>query len=238
MRRWLTYKLGLHNLSRTLAEKLFEQYCQEKAISCFRVPESEARTPDYRLAIGEKLVFVEVKEIRPTAEERESDRLLKTRGYGNALGNTPGDRVRKKIKASSGQLRAKTSGQHPSILVLGYFGTWGHLDPYHIRVGMYGLEQVHLAVPPLGMGSPYRTGMSYGPKRKMTQEHNTSISAIGTLLIPGPDLLQFQVYHNRFAEVPLDPSLLARYEITQLELDYEAPGATAEWGEVVLSDEP
>jgi hypothetical protein len=44
--------------------------------------------------IGSQPVIVEVKETAPNEEERESDRLLAERGWGNAVGGTPGDRVR------------------------------------------------------------------------------------------------------------------------------------------------
>ncbi len=67
-------------------------------------------------------------------------------------------------------------GKYSSLLILFDRGLgFGHLDPYDIRVAMYGLEQVHFALPPVGAGRPYSTGMSYGPKWKMSPQHNTSI---------------------------------------------------------------
>lgn len=226
------------NMAKNESETLFEHYCESKGIICRRIPEIETRTPDYEIVLLGKQVIVEVKEILPTQEEEESDRLRRQRGYGEAVCYTPGDRIRKKIKASSGQIKPRTLGKNPSILVLCYRGIHGHLDPYNIRVGMYGLEQLHIAIPPYGTGSPYSTGMGYGPKRKMTEEHNTSISAIGALFMPGPDQLVLYVYHNRFAQVPLESSLLAKHAIPQFELEDETPGTTAKWQEVVLADDP
>jgi hypothetical protein len=83
-----------------------------------------------------------VKEILRNDEERESDRLLLKRGYGNALGgSTPGNRVRKKIADSSPQIKARTQGRYPIILVMCVLcelhQIGGHLDPYNIRVPMY-----------------------------------------------------------------------------------------------------
>lgn len=225
-------------MEKTESERLFEHYCKSKGIIYRRIPETKTRTPDYELEVGNERIVAEVKEIMSSKEERESELLRSKRGYGNALDYTPGDRVRKKIKASSGQIKARTLGKNPSILVLCYRSVHGHLDPYNIRVAMYGLEQVHFAVPPYGTGSPYATGMGYGPKRKMTEEHNTSISAIGALFIPGPDQLVLRVYHNKFAQVPLDLGLLAQHGILQFELEDETFGATAKWRKVVFSDEP
>ena len=64
---------------------------------------------------------------------------------------------------------------------------------------MYGLEQVHFQRLLIGIGLPYSTGMSYGLKRKMTPEDNTSISAIGALFKTRPEAVSLNVYHNRYA---------------------------------------
>ncbi len=137
---------------------------------------------------------MEVKEILRNKEEQESDRLLYERGYGNAIGGTPGGRVRKKIADSSTQIKARTQGKYPSVLVLcDLRQIGGHLDPYNIRAAMYGLEQIHIPLPTDHSVRPYAAGMSFGPKRKMTESDNTSISAIGVLSWPSPDVLALRV---------------------------------------------
>jgi hypothetical protein len=217
---------------KTDSETLFENYCTAKGISWQKIQETVTRTPDYDLTINGQTIVVEVKEIIRNEEEQESDRLRDERGYGNVLSTTPGDRVRRKIGNSSAQIKARTLGTHPSILVLFDGYGRGHLDPYQIRVAMYGLEQVYIGLPPLGQGSPHVTGMGYGAKRKMTEEHNTSISAVGVLFFAGCDDVRFHVYHNKYAAVPLALSLLATYGITQFVLDDAEPGTTAQWVEV------
>jgi hypothetical protein len=102
---------------------------------------------------------------------------------------------------------------------------------------MYGLEQIHIAVPRNRSNSPHATGMSYGPKRKMTEKHNTSISAIGVMFAIGHDEILLHVYHNKFAAVPLDSRLLARHGIIQFKLGDDTSGGTAKWEEVVLQRE-
>jgi hypothetical protein len=72
----------------------------------------------------------------------------------------------------------------------------------------------------------------------MTEEHNTSISAIGVLFATGPNTIVLHVYHNKFAAVPLAPKLLAKYRIRQFKLEDDIPGNTAQWQEVVLRNEP
>ncbi len=228
---------------KTQSEKWFEECCANSGITCKRISEENNKTPDYELTIDDQRTIVEVKEISRNKEERESDRLLSQRGYGSVLSNTPGDRVRKKIRDSSPQIKARTHGIYPSILVLcdlkssrGQIA--GHLDPYNIRVAMYGLEQMHIAVPRDHAVSPYVTGMSYGPKRKMTEDCNTSISAIGVLFTPGPNEIALHVYHNRFSAVPLDPRLLAKCGIRQFKLEDGIPSSTAKWKEVAVQHKP
>lgn len=228
---------------KTQSEKWFQDYCAHSGIACKRISEENNKTPDYELTIAGQRIIVEVKETSRNREERESDRFLSQRGYGSVLANTPGNRVRKKITDSSAQIKARTHGIYPSILVLcdlkfsrGQIA--GHLDPYNIRVAMYGIEQMHVVVPREPAVGPYVTGMSYGPKRKMTEDCNTSISAIGVLFTPGPDEIALHVYHNRFAAVPLDPRLLTKYGISQFKLEDEIPSSTTKWEEVAVQDTP
>lgn len=226
-------------MHKTVSEQLFEAYCAARGLVCVRVPEGETRTPDYELLCGTQRIVVEVKEITSNKEEQESDRVLAERGYGNVLSHTPGGRLRQKILDCSGQIKARALGTHPSILVVFDRGrVVGHVDPYNVRVAMYGLEQMHVAVPAVGMGSPYVIGMGYGPKRQMTPVHNTSISAIGALVMYGPKDIHLLVYHNRFAQVPLEPALLAGYGIRQFELGDDVPGTAAKWQPIVVPADP
>jgi hypothetical protein len=55
-------------------------------------------------------------------------------------------------------VKARAKGVLPTLLVVFDGGrVVGHVEPYNIRVAMYGLEQIHIAVPPLGTGSPHAT---------------------------------------------------------------------------------
>jgi len=221
------------HVNRTLSEYLFERFCDERKIPWTRIAEGETRTPDYDIFPGTTPVVVEVKEIERNPEEIANDKLLEERGCGNAIGGTPGGRIRSKIVSSSGQIKARAQGRDPSMLVI--FDDRGeipNLDSYSIRVAMYGLEQINVAVPPIGQGSPFAIGMSYGPKRKMTPEHNTSISAIAPLITIASDKFVMLVYHNQFAKVPLPPALLAPYGIRQFRLGEAPHGRTANWIEI------
>jgi len=228
---------------KTQSERWFEDYCANSGITCKRIAEENKKTPDYELTIDGQQIIVEVKEITQNREEQESSQLAAARCYGSVLSDTPGDRVRKKITDSSVQIKARTYGRYPSVLVLcdlsyGCGQITGHLDPYNIRVAMYGLELMHIAASRDHTVSPYIAGMSYGPKRRMTADHNTSISAIGVLFTPEPNKIVLHIYHNKFAVVPLDRQLLARYGISQFKLEDEVPANTAKWEKVAVECQP
>jgi hypothetical protein len=226
-------------MPQTISEREFEAFCKARGIPLERIPEASTRTPDYEIVLGSTRVVVEVKETEPNAEERESDRLLAKRGYGNAVGTTPGDRVRKMVRSCSAQLKARSNGVNPTLLVAFDRGrAVGHVEPYHIRVAMYGLEQIHIAMPPIGSGRPHATGISHGPKRKMTETDNTSISAIAAFVMSGPTTHHLLVYRNRFAKVPLDPALLRPFGVRHFDIATSAQGAASEWVEILSSHEP
>lgn len=224
MRRYLN---DIHDRAgeqgRPVSELLFEDYCTRAGIEWRRIAEEHGKTPDYQLAFDGRTIIAEVKEITKNKEERESDRLLKERGYGTVLGGKPGARVRKKIMDSSPQIKARTVGRHHGLLVLYDNGQIaGHLDPYHIMTAMHGLEVVNFAVPRDPSARPYATGTRFGPNKKMTRDANTSISAIGALVVTAPDrIIELHVYHNPFAVVPIEPVLLARRGIRQFQIDLE-----------------
>ena len=207
---------------RRVSELLFEDYCTRAGIHWTRIAEGQGKTPDYELVVDDRTIIAEVKEITQNREERESYRLQKERGYGTVLGGKPGARVRKKIMDSSPQIKARTADRHPGRLVLYDNGQIaGHLDPYHIMTAMHGLEVVSVAVPQDPAIRPYPTGTRFGPHKKMTADANTSISAIGALVVTAPDLvLGFHVYHNPFAAVPIEPAILARRGIPQFRTDF------------------
>ena len=221
---------------KTQSEKWFESFCDKKEIKYSRIEEGKNRTPDYNLIIDGTNIIVEVKEFSRNKQEKESDKQLEELGYGRALSNIPGDRVRKKITSASPQIKSRTKGKNPSILVLcdilyGCGQVVGHTDSYNIRVGMYGLEQVHIAMPNNYSDDLQVKGMSYGPKKKMTEKQNTSISAIGVLSTTEEKNINLVIYHNKHAAVPLNYNIISKYGITQYTLKDEINN-TGKWVKV------
>ena len=222
------------NANKTESEFYFEAFCSRNGFALLPVPVEAAKTPDYTLTIADTLIVVEVKEVQPTPYELESERLAVERGYGNVIDKTPGQQVRKKIAHCGPQIRARTQGKHPGLLVLWERGHCAglHTEPYHISVAMEGFEEVIMTVPPITSGeSPSVVGMKHGGSRKMTQTANTSISAVALLCTPGPDKMLLQVFHNRHAAVPLNPALLKSPEVAHFAAQVQPPYRT-EWIEI------
>ncbi len=72
-------------------------------------------------------------------------------------------------------------------------------------------------------------GAKSGGKRKITQNQNTSISAVATLSCSAEDAIDLVLYHNCFAACPLAPALFARYGVPQYELGEAGEGEIAQW---------
>lgn len=221
-------------MSRTKSESLFEEYCRRNGLDLRRVPESaNVKTPDYELVFETTKIIVEVKELARNMEERESDRLLDERGYGSVIRRMPGERVRKKIGASSAQIKTRTQHRFPGLLVLYGSGPLSlDLDSYQIRAAMCGLEQIMLAIPVDPSISPFSIGTRFGAKRQMTPDANTSISGIGVMTDDRTGQISFSVYHNRYAAIPIDPMLLNQYNLTQYRLGTELENKIPQWEEL------
>jgi hypothetical protein len=220
--------------AKTESEASFEEFFRRNDFTLLLVTVTTTKTPHYTLRTNGHSIVVEVKEVLPTAEERESDRLALERGWGSVISTTPGERVRKKIADCSKQIKARTLGQHPGLLVLWERGQGAgrHTEPDHIRIAMSGFEQVLIDVPPIASGErPSVTGMKHGPGRKMTESANTSISAVALLCVPSPDQMLLQVFHNRHAAIPLPPALLSAPDVRHFVLR-DDPERTTDWERV------
>jgi hypothetical protein len=70
--------------------------------------------------------------------------------------------------------------------------------------------------------------MKHGGSRQLTEFSKRSISAVALLCVPAQDKMRLDVYHNRYAAIPLDPTLLTCSEATHYVLEDDARGVT-EW---------
>ena len=179
-----------------------------------RIPvEENVRTPDYILNVANIQIVIEVKEWGTSTEKQSSEKLIPEIN-GKLINRELGKWVRKHIEKAGGQIRARTKGKHPGMLVLfDQGGLMGDNSPTDITTAMLGKPTFGLSRDP--SKSPYPIGIRHGAGRKMTPSDNTSISAVAALWMKCPSDIQLHVYHNPYAGVPIQPSILSRYCIPQ-----------------------
>ncbi len=219
---------------KTLSEVLFEQLCRASRLQCVRVERRQGeKTPDYEVHTADGKVIAEVKQFEPNEEEKRLYQQLQDRGYTDVYGGEPGAKVRLKIQPAAKQLKAQSSGQFPTLLVLYNnvpLGPRG-VDPYEIKTAMYGIEKIVLSPDPAGNDLNV-VDREFGPKRKVTPTCNTSLSAIGTLLRNSESEPLMAVYHNIYAAMPLPPGWLPEPRFVHYTLGRKNPGEFQEWTEV------
>jgi len=210
----------------TKSEILFEKFCEELEISVERISTGDKQTPDHFIFPDNNKIVVEIKQIDPNPDELKIQKTKK-----GVYRITPGQRVRKKISAANPQLKALSQGEYPSILVV--FDNVAHIlhtDRDEIKVAMYGLQQITLALPNTSLSEPYIKKSALGPRKRFTENHNTSTSAVAVLYedYANANALNLDVYHNSYAAVKLRPDALRYKSIKHFTLSDALP----EWKEV------
>jgi hypothetical protein len=193
----------------TESESLFEDYCKQHGIKYERVVPGITKAPDYRIFVDGNKIVVEIKEITPNPLERQAIKQFDQ--YGTVrIKSKLGARIRGKITDAAGKFYEAVQNGVPSILVI-YDGVrlHKHTSPVDILAGMYG----ELYFPVVGtQDSALQIGeIQSGHRKKMTPDHNTSMSAVAVLTKLNRGVLDLAVYHNCYARVPLDPLLISSF---------------------------
>ena len=226
----------------TVSEKLFEDFCADIGISLESIaPESDEgqKTPDYTMEASGNLIVVEVKQFDPNPEDRRLFRALSEQGTTGTITSVPGHRVRGKISDAMPQLKARSKGKLPALLVL-YNNVKlieQRVDPIDIKTAMYGLEVVEVSVPKDPADRRIFAQHKFGGGRKVSDQYNTSLSAVGTLFETAQSI-RLDIFHNDFAANSVDPAWLRSSSIRHFRLGTEmARGGLREWVEVPLHDQ-
>ena len=188
---------------KTESELLFEQFCTDLQVPCTPIPRSGGKTPDYDLILGGNVVVAEMKQLDPNDKDIEMWDRVRSSGVASGW-SEPGRRVRTKLNArTSKQLKARTNGTIPALLIVYDNGTFGGTDSTDIKTAMYGAETVtisHSCGNFVGV-----SGIHAGGGRKMTETCNTTLSAVALLHGAG-NTAALSVFHNKYAKNPIDPN--------------------------------
>lgn len=185
---------------RTHAEDLFERFRAERNIMCEMIDTDHGKTHDYDIEWYGLRIAVEIKQLECDYESLKNGKLREH-------STTPGDHIRRKINKAGKQIKTRTAAEYPSLLVI-YNAIYPQIniysEPYDFLVAMYGLEKAILKLPD---DRRVKTqGSKFGGRRKMTECMNTSLSALACLREGTNESLNLDIYHNRYAAVPLDIS--------------------------------
>jgi hypothetical protein len=213
---------GIYIVKKTISEQLFEQFCYQNKISLKDIPrEKNNKTPDYSILLDDDEIFVEVMEFELDASDEKKFKKGEMITWGGTIGNT----VRIKIKKGNKQLREKTQGQKPGIIVLFNNSIFDHNSPYKIMTAMYGLEQYKINIPTGDI-----VNRTLGPKKTLTKKDNTSTSAIMTLHKDENNILSALLFHNKHSSSPLNKSLfmqisnVEQFNLSENEKEWEKLG--------------
>lgn len=221
---------------KTISESLFEQFCESNGISYERIATGSidgVKAPDYvALVCGQKVV-TEVKQIDPNKEELQHLQELTTKDWGSFewYGDSA-SRVRKKISDAMPQIRAGREDKFPSLLVL-YNNTSisQHLtDRFSILTAMYGREALVVALP--RDREPFLINVKFGGQRKVSQNYNTSLSAVAVMHKSEDSIVRLDVYHNIYARIKFNPNLLRIQSVKHYSLGEMESSRFQDWIEV------
>jgi len=205
----------------TISETLFEEFCRENLIPCWRIPRDQGKTADYRIEVGGHDVIAEVKEFTPNDEDEQAAGDFRKDGFASWGCAKIGSRVRNKIDKGKRQLARLAEGKCPAVLVLydarptptDYFN--GMPPRYEVLVAMYGWETIPLDVPG-AWGKPVQFGKHrFGKGKKFRENTHAYISAIGLLKRTNPcEPVHLDLYLNVFADFQLPEELVSREAVT------------------------
>ena len=216
---------------KTISELLFEQFCEENSIPYCRVERQEYKTPDYDICFGEHLVIAEVKQIDQNEDDEKHSEQGRRRGR-IGFWEKSDRRVRIKIDSAKEQLKLRSQGKYPAILVLYDSVPIKSTDAVDIKTAMYGHESIRIALPDSADDMSIEIeNVGFGSERKFTPNHNTTFSAIALLSKFG-QILHLSVFHNVYAKCPIDPSWLRVSTVRHFTLEPQIQGAFQEWREV------
>lgn len=224
------------NPEMTESEYLFGALCEGSDVPNRRIPPSSSegeRSADYVAKFGGLDVVVEVKQIDPNPEDINFEKELLEHKHAVSRNITPGVRISGKIRDANAQLQKYSRNGAPTMLaVFDATRSLSYTDPYNVKAGMYGLDAVVFGVPSDLGENPYVTGYKSGGRQTMTEDMNTSISVLSVLFQNEQGIPYLITYHNRFANIPLEPEDLRAVSAHQFRLSEPDGEHMPDWVEV------
>jgi hypothetical protein len=213
-------------MEKTRSEYVFEQFCQENSLRFVLVErDNDSKTPDYDVFPQEHCVIIEIKELQANDDDAAAWAEAKANGIAAAFAD-PRKRIRQKIGVAVKQLRRRSGGLHPTVLVLFDNGTFGGIDATDIKNAMYGDETVVLM---RSDGGDISLRPRLGGGRKCTANDNQSLSAVALLSTSWEGAASLSIFHNVFAGCPLPHSWFTGALCRQYSIDLSCETGLPQW---------
>ncbi len=198
--------------NRTISEMHFEKLCATRNVACERIPESTAKSADYRVSFDSVTLVIEIKQLDPSAEDKRLGKVWGTPESPGAV--APSDRVQGLLSDGYYQVKCSSEGKWPTMIVVyNNSGDWNWIDTFTIAKAMFGSYGIVFGLRP--DQTIDEIGRGYLGQRKVTKDTFRSLSAVGVLKHTGAEALELCCYHNPFAHVPIEPILLAKLATAQ-----------------------
>jgi hypothetical protein len=216
--------------SSTISEKYFEKLCTNRGVVCERIPETTAKSPDYRVLIPPMELITEVKQLDPN---KNDEKYRKT--WGTPHPQSPGafsvpKRVRDKLAEGYRQVKRLSGGKFPTMIVVyNNAGEWNLLSKFTIKTAMFGSYGVEFESLPDRSIEVIRRG--HLGNRTVTKERRRYLSVVGVLERKETESenLELCCYHNPFAKVHIKSNFLAELASNQYYFDDPHEGMNVSW---------
>lgn len=227
--------------SLTQSEALFEQWCHDHNIVCRRIHEARVqghKRPDYAIKVSGHWCIVEIKQLDQTQNDKALLQEILT-GIPPVRWVNPGTRLRKPIRDAASQLRKFSQRGFQTVVCFFDITIGFYLERFHIEQAMFGQQILGFEVSSDPGHEPRFLGSRFGKNATLTQDNNTSISAVAAFRQPAGSGLVVDLYHNPYARVLIphklsDPLVRKQYADGIEDPDEDAPTTlmkSAEWQE-------
>jgi len=198
-------------------------------VQCKRIPTEKTKRPDFWIYPNGTPILCEIKQINENKKDKKVSKSIKV-GQILIQGETPGKRLKDRIKEAVRQLRQLTKKEFSAITVL-YSNLPSEiidpLDPYHIKVAMFGLEQVTLSH---GTNGKALISRGFGGGRQVTPTQNTTLS--GVIVLRSTSTLHMELYHNPYATIPIDHGVFKSLGVAEYKIEEPSSSGWPDWEQI------
>jgi hypothetical protein len=219
----------------TRSQELFERLCLTRGIACRKILEGKTKTPDYEVSVSSLCVLVEVKQLDENDEDRKINEALLNDDETPGV-ECPSNRVRQQIADAYVQLKAyNRTDLATGIVLFNNAGPLTYIDPWTVTKAMFGNYGYRLGITARSGGAIVPLGAGFMGGRKVTKNSFRGLSFVAVLKESSKDVLSLEVYHNPFATVRMEPSILSILATEQFIHPNPHDGIWVEWEPVCLS---